>query len=70
MRTPRIPDIWQNLRPGEQFHSRLPFHRLQAMAAQPQLADRTFTFHPSATGYFVKCEGMPAEPAPPGTTIN
>lgn len=69
MRTPRIPDIWQNLRPGEQFHSRLPFHRLELMAQQPALADRRFTFAPSATGYFVRCEGI-TETRPPDATLN
>lgn len=67
MRTPRIPEIWRNLRPGEQFHSRLPFHRLEAMAAQ--LPERKFQFIPAASGYWVKCEGV-SETRPPDATLN
>lgn len=67
MRTPRIPEIWKALRPGEQFHSRLPLHRLEVMAQQ--LPDRQFVFLPAAAGYWVKCEGV-SETRPPDATLN
>lgn len=67
MRTPRIPEIWRALRPGEQFHSRLPLHRLEAMSQQ--LPDRRFSFIPAPGGYFIKCDGM-SETRPPDATLN
>lgn len=67
MRTPRIPETWQNLRPGDQVFSRLPLHRIEAMAKL--MPDRVFAFLPAPTGYWVKCEGV-SETRPPDATLN
>ena len=55
----RIPEHWPFLRVGEQMHSRLPLHRLEAIAAHMAAQGYRFRFDPNPTGYFVVCEERP-----------
>lgn len=55
----RIPEHWPFLRVGEQMHTRLPLHRLEAIAAKMAEDGYRFRFDPNPTGYFVVCEARP-----------
>lgn len=55
---PRIPPTWLNLRPGDMLHSRMPLHRLEAIAKHLAPGFR-FEFIPSPSGYFIRCEAAP-----------
>ena len=55
----RVPEHWPFLRVGEQVHSRLPLHRLEAIAVQMGAEGFRFRFEPTPTGYAVICEARP-----------
>jgi hypothetical protein len=55
MTTPRIPDSWMHLRPGEMMHSKQPHHKLVAISKVMKALGVTVRLDPSPTGYFVVC---------------
>jgi hypothetical protein len=60
MKKPKVPAEWELLRPGDTIHSRMPFHKMEAIAAQ--LPDRRFIFVPSSTGYYIRREAAQIPP--------
>jgi hypothetical protein len=50
----KVPDVWRIAQPGEFFNSRLPLHRLEAIAAQLAQEGIVYTFEPSPNGYYCK----------------
>ena len=55
----RIPTVWRLLQPGDQTHTRLPFHRIEAIFAELAVQGFVFRALPSGSGYFVICDQHP-----------
>jgi hypothetical protein len=59
MNKTRIPPHWPYLRVGEQVHTKLPLHRIDAILEVLGERGYQFALAPSPQGYFVMCEARP-----------
>ena len=52
--TIKVPDVWRIAQPGEFFNSRMPLHKLEAIAAQLEAEGIRYEMEPSPNGYYCK----------------